>query len=604
LAIDADVAGTLAFSFMPRLQPQWPAALGGVAAAYKSELGGFQLSEPSARVASIVGSPWATKATEGIQYYLPNGALRLEIPIEPVRCREEWLVVAIACSEGDGAPDKARQQYLRLLRDARPLAESHAKAWEARAARIPSIGVPFDEEANTNFREAFRWNAISLEQGLVRSDTLGDGLVAGYGPAGGSSGRPGFAWYFTGDVSVNAPAYLAAGFADTLKVGLRFAARHQRRDGKIPHEVVLSAPLCGWFDKYPFAYIHGETTGLWIHACRQALDWTGDRALLDELWDPLVRAHRWILAQDADGDGLPDNAKAGMGASEIGALRANLRTDIYLASASAVAMRDIAYLASIRGDAALADEAKQQFEKARLRIANAFWSEADHSYAHALLDDGSLSRERTVWPAVAVMWELVDGERAAQTMQQIDAPALTTSWGVRFLSSQSQQYDPKGYNSGAVWPFVTGLASLADFEAGRGDAGFAKIRSIAGLTFAESLGRTPEVLSGSRAHSLEASVPHQLFSSMSVVAPTVLGLLGYRPEALSSRIRFRPCFPDSWGDCRVEAAGLRYGAAAFDIACERKDGTYRLEVKGPAAIPRPELAPRNGTAGAVTMSPR
>ena len=334
LAIDADVAGTLAFSFMPRLRAAVARGARRVAAAYRAELGGFQLSEPSARVAAIVGLALGHQGDRG------NPVLPPQWCTAAPRSRSNRCAAArngsswrSPCSEGDGAPDKARQQYLRLLRDARPIAESHAKAWEARASANPKYRSPVRRGGETPiFARRSAGTPSRSSRGLVRSDTLGDGLVAGYGPAGELRGGRAFAWYFTGDVSVNAPAYLAAGFTDTLKVGLRFAARHQRRDGKIPHEVVLSAPLCGWFDKYPFAYIHGETTGLWIHACRQALDWTGDRALLDDyVGSPRARPRR-VDPRPGRRRRRPPRQREGeaLRASEIGALRANPPTDISL----------------------------------------------------------------------------------------------------------------------------------------------------------------------------------------------------------------------------------------------------------------------------------
>ena len=61
LAVDVDKPGTLAFSFTPRLAPQWPASVGGVAAQWDKDLRAFRISEPSARLAAIVGSPHAVQ---------------------------------------------------------------------------------------------------------------------------------------------------------------------------------------------------------------------------------------------------------------------------------------------------------------------------------------------------------------------------------------------------------------------------------------------------------------------------------------------------------------------------------------------------------------
>ena len=598
LAVDVDAPGTLSFSFHPRLQPQWPAAVGGVAGSFESTLGAFVLSEPSARVAAVVGSPWATRATSGEQYLLPDGALRLELAVDPARAKREWIPIAIVAVDGEDSPERAKRAYVAALRNASALFERHARLWSERAAAIP---VPVVDPA---VDEAFFWNAISLQQGRVRSKTLGDGLIAGYGPAGASSQRPGFAWFFTGDVGLNTPAYLGAGLADTLRIGLEFAQRHQREDGKIPHEVVLSAHLCDWFAQYPFAFIHGETTGLWIHACRQYLHHSGEREFLAQTWPAIVRGYRWILAQDADGDGLPDNSRAGMGASEIGALRNNLATDIYLASASAVALRDVSELALVIGDEVIAREAHAAAERAIARIANGFWDEPRGAIAHALMQDGTRSAELTPWPSVAVAWKLVDGPHALSTMNAIGGEELTTPWGVRFLSSRSKLFDPKGYNQGAVWPFVTGLAALGDFEVGRAQAGFDKLATVARLTSGEALGRTPEILSGTRERTLDASVPHQLFSSMAVVAPVVQGLFGYEPDALHGRIVFRPCVPESWGERELAIRGLRFGAQRLDVSLVRRAGVYEMECAVGGTAPKLELAPRNGRAETLRVRAR
>ncbi len=600
LAVDIDQPGTLAFSFLPRLAPQWPAAVGGVAARWDPELRAIRISEPSARCAAVVGSPLAARGTQGIQYLLPNAPMRLEFDVDPDLARRTLIPLVITAAEGGGAPQQAAAEYQRVLGDARGIVARHHRSWQDRVAKLARIATP-----DAQLDQAFLRNSISLRQALVRSEALGDGLVAGYGPAGTSSQRPGFAWFFTGDVGINAPAYLAAGLADELAIALRFAARHQRADGKIPHEVVLSAHLCDWFEHYPFAYIHGDTTGLWIHACRSYLDATADQAFFDELWPAMLAGYRWILAQDEDGDGLPDNTRAGMGASELGILLHAVRTDIHLAGVSAAAFRDVAELAARRNEAVVADEARRHAARAAQRITEGFWDPPAQTLAHCIRTDGALSAERTVWPAVPVMLAIVDGERADRTLDYIDSDAITTPWGCRLLSRASVHFDPLGYNQGAVWPFLTGLAAYADFERGRADAGYAKVSSVAELTFAEALGRVPELLSGTRPRSLDAAVPNQMFSAMATVGPVVRGIFGLRPSALDNVLEVTPCFPAGWEEARIRNA--RLGATRLHLTIRRQLGTYDVEYsfEAPpgAAAPRLILRPRNGAAGRVTLTP-
>jgi len=599
LAVDVDKPGTLAFSFVPRLAPQWPASVGGVAAQWDGDLGAFRISEPSARFAAVAGTPYAARGTKGIQYLLPGAPMRFEIDVEPVLSRKVFIPLVFTATEGADAPKRAASDYQRIVMGARGIVERHQAAWRERLVDMTRITTP-DKQLD----QAFLRNAVSLRQSVVHSEALGDGLIAGYGPAGPTSQRPGFAWFFTGDVGLNAPAYLAAGLHEQLAIGLRFAARHQREDGKIPHEVVLSAHLCDWFKAYPFAYIHGDTTGLWIHACRLHVDATGDRAFLDEVWPSMVKGYRWILAQDEDGDGLPDNTQAGMGASEIGVLLQDLRTDIHLAAVSAAAFRDVAELAAMKKETTLADEAGRQAERAAKRIAEGFWDAKTRTLVHCIRTDGGLSQERTAWPVMPILLGIVDGEVADRSLDYIDSEAITTPWGCRLLSRESPHFDPVGYNQGAVWPFITGMAAYADFERGRADAGYAKVSSVVGLTFAEGLGRVPEVLSGARERPLDASVPSQMFSAMATVGPVVRGLLGLRPRALENVLELTPCFPAEWEEASVD--NFKLGGARLCLKMRRQQDTYdvecRYEGKEGAGAPRIVLSPRNGKAGRVTTT--
>ncbi|MFN0207372.1 MAG: MGH1-like glycoside hydrolase domain-containing protein, partial [Planctomycetota bacterium] len=347
-------------------------------------------------------------------------------------------------------------------------------------------------------------------------------------------------------------------------------------------------------------YIHGETTALWLHAVRQYYDFTGDEKLLTDLRQNLYKAHDWLAREMEIGKGVPTNASAGMGASEIGPLRQNLYSDMYLAATAAIAMQDYAVLAEVHRNGLLQKSSEELARKAKDRIANDFWSEKLQSYAHALLIDNQLSDERTVWPAVAVMYGLVDGERATKTMEWIDSDLLTTPWGTRILSKDSKYYDPKGYNSGAVWPFVTGLAALADFQIGRADEGYKKVKAVASLTFSEALGRTPEVLSGSRPRSLDTSVPHQLFSSMAVVAPVMDGIFGYKPNAGANKILLQPCFPTGWKTAKAEK--LLFGKTTFDSKIDRDADSYHVLVTWRGENP-PEfdLKPKNGKPGKLQI---
>jgi glycogen debranching enzyme len=113
--------------------------------------------------------------------------------------------------------------------------------------------------------------------------------VAGWGPSG-DGARPGFGWFFGGDAAINSFAMAATGQWAPAADGLRFLAKYQRADGKIPHEVSQAAGVIPWFEEYPYAYYHADTTPFWLLALWRQWKASGDAALLGELW-PAARVH-------------------------------------------------------------------------------------------------------------------------------------------------------------------------------------------------------------------------------------------------------------------------------------------------------------------------
>ncbi len=101
-------------------------------------------------------------------------------------------------------------------------------------------------------------------KGVVSNPLLGEGLVAGIGPSG-RSARPGFDWFFAGDMSMNSLGFSSFGDFTTVRDSLVFYSKYQKDDGRIPHEISQSAPLIDWFNRFSgYAYLHAETQRLTI----------------------------------------------------------------------------------------------------------------------------------------------------------------------------------------------------------------------------------------------------------------------------------------------------------------------------------------------------
>ena len=279
--------------------------------------------------------------------------------------------------------------------------------------------------------------------------------------------------------------------------GLRFLAKYQRADGKIPHEISQSAARIPWFTEFPYAYYHADTTPYWLVALWRHWRATGDLGFVRELWPAAAKAWAFCRAADTDGDGLMENTAAGLGAIEVGAIGEDIHEDVYLAAVGAKAAEAVAEMARAQGEGALALQADSVRAQAARTLDERYWLEAAGHHAFGILRSGRTNDTLTVWPATAVAFGVLEGPRAQRTMAALASHRITADWGARMLSRDSPLYDPTHYNMGAVWPFVTGFVAWGHYNEGRslgrlsarGRAGAPGLRLRAGPAPRAALGR-------------------------------------------------------------------------------------------------------------------
>ncbi len=576
-------------SFRSVFQEAWPGGFGGQSVFWDDEAKAFVLSESRRQQNALIGSPWARAGTSHPAHSLPDAPSQFIIGVDPARAAREMVPIAIAASR---APrDEVTRLYGSLLQKGQSLYEARRRHADHLRHDLVSIDTPDDR-----LDLALEWAKVNLDEQMVCNPDLGCGLVAGWGPSG-ESLRPGFGWFFGGDAAINSFAMSLVGQSAGVAEGLRFLAKYQRADGKIPHEVSQSAARIPWFTDFPYAYYHADTTPFWLVALWRHWRATGDTAFVHEMWPAAAKAWTFCLSADTDGDGLMENTAAGLGAIEVGAIGEDIHEDVYLAAVGAKAAEAVAEMARSVGEAALATDAEAMRAKAVRSLDEKYWLESAGHHAFGLLRSGRTNDALTVWPATAVALGLLQGPRAQRTLAALSSHRITADWGARMLSRDSPLYDPTHYNMGAVWPFVTGFVAWGHYNEGRAYAGYPLLDAIARLGFDFARGRHPELLSGAYYRPLDTAVPQQFFATSMLVTPLLAGLLGFEPDAPGGRARLAPALPPQWDHVVVKR--LPVGATLLDVELHRASGRIEaiLRATGPPVDvvfdPRLPLGARN-----------
>ena len=607
LEVDAIRPLDIIATFAPDIHFAWPASLGGQYLVWEQNARAFLFSEGKRSINAFFGSPAVTQASDVPAHMLAAAPPQLvlgvggdtdrytaprlgEPPGHNVNLHTAYIPIVLA---GGAMPrDSALAMYRALI--APGAAE---REWKRRVAHADSLRrTTFSLHSPDSLLDrAVEYAKVNLDESFVCNPDLGCGLVAGYGLSGAASDRPGFGWFFGGDAAINSFAMTGAGLAPLVRDGVfRFFAQYQRADGKITHEISQGAKRVDWFG-YPYAFYHGDTTPFWMLAFGEYWRQTGDTALVRELWPNLKRAYDWSRKTDTNGDGLMDNPAAGAGALEVGDLQIGILSDVYLGGVWVASLERFAAMASALGRRPLADSALEIRSRAMRTLEAKLWNPGVGQYAFALLQDGSVNANLTAWPATAMSFAVFDSTRGAEMGTRLASSDIMTDWGARPLSATSTLFDPLHYNNGAVWPFVTGFVSLAQYRYHNAQAGLFALQAIARTGFDQSLGRNPEVISGRLYKPLDTAVPHQFFATSMVLTPLLRGLLGIDVDVPRGRVTLAPHLPPGWDSVSVDNVPVGRNTISFTLrrttsgmsAAVRRGGPDRspLEVVFSPALP-------------------
>lgn len=570
LDVETFVPLEVVVQFRSDLQYMWPAAFGGQYTFWDPAVNGFVLSESTETRNAVIGTSWPAQGEVLPTHFLAETPTTLVIPVDSARASREFVPIVVAA--GTMPRDSVIVAYRRILADAQAIYE-RSRAWaDSVLAATTSVDTPDD-----SLDLAFEWAKVNLEEQRVCNPDLGCGIVAGWGTSGNST-RPGFGWYFGGDMAITSLAMDAAGQWDRVAEGLRFLATYQRADGKIPHEVSQGAERTPWFTDFPYPYYHADTTPYWMVALWKYWLASGDDATVRELWPAYLKAWGWCLTAETDGDGLIENTVGGYGAIEVGGMGDALHQDIYLAAVWITSLSATADLARHAGDERLAQRADSLRRVAMRTLNERYWRPGEDQHAFGILQGGGTNVNLSAWPGTALTFGLLEPERAERTLRKLATDSISADWGARLLSVGSPLYEPLHYNNGAVWPFMTGFVAWGQYRYRRPWAAYNLVDAVKQHAFDWGRGRFPENFSGSYYRPMDETVPHQFFATSMLLSPFLSGALGWEPDAPRARATLAPQVPPDWG--RTKVSRLRVGSTSLDVEITQRRGGIRVDVTG------------------------
>lgn len=392
---------------------------------------------------------------------------------------------------------------------------------------------------------------------------------------------------------------------DLARAMLRLLAHHQGKEvdlgreeepGKIFHELRRGEMArLGEIAHTPY-YGTADATPLWLILLHETFRWTGDRDLVDELWENALRALQWIDRygdEDADGyveykcsspGGLINHGWKDSAVSVFypdGSLAEQPIALIEIQGYVYAAKQGMAALAEMRGERDLAERLRREAAELKERFNRDFWMEEHGYFAFAL--DGQKQRVETVTsnPGQALWSGIIDEALARRMANRFKVSDLLSGWGVRCVAESERGYNPMGYHMGTVWPFDVSLlvAGLRRYGYTQDALTIGTQLYRAGLEFLYY--RFPEVFTGfSRSHN-PFPVPYPVSCSPQAwsAGATLLLLqtfLGIYPDAGQERVTLAPALPSWLDDVRV--SNLQIGDATLDLLFVSHDSQSTVQV--------------------------
>jgi glycogen debranching enzyme len=430
---------------------------------YDEENNQFLLIDPEGEARTqVLLSQRGTLNGSGIEY---------DVALEPKHTWDLQLDVVPLVNMAELAPRLVERRFgdeLVHVRDA-------LAAWQL---RVPQLRSGWDDLARS-----FSQSVADLASLRMRSEAdPGRGRL----PA---AGMPWFMTVFGRDTIITCLQTLLFG-PELARTALEVLAELQAKEddpsidaepGKIVHEVRTGKAAKHWFRTY---YGTVDATPLYLVLLSEVWRWTGDRALMNRLREPALRALEWIDNWgDRDGDGfveyqrrsergLENQSWKDSGDSQRFSDGRFAKTPIAPAEVQGYvfdAKRRVSEIArEVWRDRGLADRLNAEATALRDRFDAAYWVDNRGGYYALALDAEKQAVDSMCSNMGHLLWSgIVPPNRVDNVVDALMGDALWSGWGVRTMSEHDAAYNPLSYHNGTVWPHDNSLIAWGLARYGR-----------------------------------------------------------------------------------------------------------------------------------------